>query len=123
MKKILLLITCFFFTFLHAQSYEENTIKIQELLKDKKYCEAQDIFKSILNDEDQNPYDFYYGAISSINCNQPDQALEWLEIGVQKGLGSSMQEVEYLSKDDNFSNLFENSRWKNLIAIMNDKLK
>lgn len=123
MKKILLLITCFLFTFLHAQSYEENTIKIQELLKDKKYCEAQDIFKSILNNEDKNPYDFYYGAISSINCNQPDQALEWLEIGVQKGLGSTKEEVDYLSNDENFSNLFEDSRWKNLIAIINDGLK
>lgn len=122
MKKILLLITCFFLTFLHAQSYEENLNKIQELLKDKKYCEAQDIFKRILNDEDKNPYDFYYGAISSINCNQPNQALDWLEIAVQKGLGSSKQEVEYLSKDDNFSKLFDEARWKKLVSTMSDRL-
>lgn len=122
MKKILSITIGLFFTFINAQSYEESTTKIQEFLKDKKYCEAHEIFKRILNDEDQNPYDFYYGAISSINCNQPNQALDWLEIAVQKGLGSSKQEVEYLSKDDNFSKVFDDARWKKLVSTMSDRL-
>ncbi|MGV0918887.1 dienelactone hydrolase family protein [Empedobacter falsenii] len=123
MKKILLLITCFFFTILHAQSYEENTIKIQELIKDKKYCEAQKIFEQILNADNKNPYDFYYGAISSVNCNQPTQALDWLEMAVQKGLGSTKEEVDYLSTDENFSKLFSDSRWDSLVSVMKEKLR
>lgn len=123
MKKIFLLIIFFFITFLNAQSYEEKTIILQELLKDKKYCEAHKIFEQILNNENRNPYDFYYGAISSVNCNKPTQALDWLEMAVQKGLGSTKEEVDYLSNDKNFSKIFSDSKWNNLVSVMKEKLK
>ena len=123
MKKTFLLIICFLFSLLNAQSYEENTIKIQNFIKEKKYCEAHKIFEQILNDDNKNPYDFYYGAISSVNCNKPTQALDWLEMAVQKGLGSSKEEVDYLSKDENFSKLFSEPKWNDLVSVMKEKLK
>ena len=102
-----------------AQSYDDQMNKAGEMVHQKKYCAALEIFKAAFQDTAKiGTYDYYYGAISAANCNDENLSLFWLKKAQQKGLGLRSGEIDNIAMDSSFLKLHKNADWTILVSSM-----
>lgn len=111
-----------FASFSFSQNFEEQMATAAELVSKKEFCKSYEIFKSALQNEKQGgKFEYYYAAVSAANCEKTEDALNWLNIAEEKGLGLQKEEIEYLKKDKNLSELKNTQKWSSIINSMQKK--
>lgn len=119
MKVILTGLIILFTHLAYTQSYDDQMNKAGEMMHQKKYCDALEIFKAAFQDTTKiGTYDFYYGALSAANCNDEKLSLFWLKKAQQKGLGLRFGEIDNITRDSSFLKLHKNTEWIILISSM-----
>lgn len=119
MKAILTGLIILFTHLAYTQSYDDQMNKAGEMMHQKKYCDALEIFKAAFQDTTKiGTYDFYYGALSAANCNDEKLSLFWLKKAQQKGLGLRFGEIDNITRDSSFLKLHKNTEWIILISSM-----
>lgn len=117
MKKNFIIFFTIFTSFSFAQSFEQQISNAEEFVSKKEFCKAYDIFKLVLVNENLGgKFEYYYASISAVNCNKDEQALAWLNIAQEKGLGLQSGEIDYIKNDVNFTKL---KNTKQFISIIN----
>lgn len=120
MKKIFTtILLTFFVSFSFAQNFEQQVSKAEDFVSKKDFCKAYEIFKSTLqNDNQGGKFEYYYAAVSASNCEKTEDALNWLNLAEEKGLGLQKEEIDYIKKDENFSKIKNTDKWALIINSM-----
>lgn len=120
MKKILttiLLTFCIGFSF--AQDFQQQISNAEEFVSKKEFCKAYEIFQSALKNENEGgKIEYYYASVSASKCEKIEDALNWLNIAKEKGLGLQQSEIDYLKKDENLNELKNSEKWVSIIESM-----
>lgn len=100
-----------------SQNYKAAMSEAADLMQKEEYCQAFDIFKNNLSRKmPAGSYDYYYGAVAAIKCNDAEKSLMWLESATKLGLGAQEGETEHLEKEEAFSKLHGTDEWKKIMA-------
>jgi len=102
-----------------CQSYDTKIEHAAGFLEKKDYPSALNAFKDAFKDTaTSTPYDFYFGAIAAVGCNEIPQAFEWLNTAQRRGLGLKKSDIEGLKKDSSLAILHSYAQWDVLISSM-----
>ncbi|WP_313600661.1 carboxylesterase family protein [Epilithonimonas vandammei] len=122
-KNFITLLGILFINYSFAQNFEQQISNAEEFVSKKEFCKAYDIFKSALNTENQGgKFEYYYASISAANCEKNDDALKWLNVAQEKGLGLQNGEIEYIKKDENFRKIRNTEQFSSIINSIEKKL-
>lgn len=99
-----------------SQNYKAAMSEAANLMQNKEYCEAFDIFKNNLNRKTPaGSYDYYNGAVAAVKCSDTEKGLMWLDNAAKLGLGAKEGELEHLEKEEAFSKLHGTDEWKKIM--------
>ncbi len=98
-RTIFTILATLLISFSFAQNYEQQIAKAEEFVSKKDFCNAYEIFKPLLIDSNQGTiYDYYYASLSAVNCKKDEDALNWLNVAAEKGLGLKDGEIDFIKK-------------------------
>lgn len=121
-RTIFTILATLLISFSFAQNYEQQIAKAEEFVSKKDFCNAYEIFKPLLIDSNQGTiYDYYYASLSAVNCKKDEDALNWLNVAAEKGLGLKDGEIDFIKKDKNFKELKSTEKWASIINTMQNK--
>lgn len=120
MSTKLLSIAMLISNFTLAQSYNDLIKQASDALQTEDYQNAYSIFLKAFQDNSSiGIYDLTSAAFSATKMNDKAQAIIWLELSVEKGLGKNKEELEYILNDSIYSSLHQEIRWKNIVININ----
>jgi len=119
MKKLLLSILLLFFALTKGFTQDYTTLTKQgyKVYEDKEYAKSVEIFEQAFKLEKPKPSDLYNAACAASLAKQTDKALNFLSQAIEAGYSN----FGHLKVDTDLAPLYDDNRWKEMIAKIEKK--
>ncbi|WP_196888966.1 DUF6624 domain-containing protein [Aureivirga sp. CE67] len=114
MKKIILIIFIFSFSFTKAQDYSSLIKKGNTHLSKKKYEDASKYYKEAFSIQSGTYNDYYNAACAFSLNNEPEESFKYLKLAAQNGF----KNLKHIKNDRDLDTLKKLPKWENILKIV-----